>query len=128
MNDYLLDTNVVSQVLKNNVDLITFVQSLNIALETTVYIESLQGQKSNDEKRKVKKFIDNFSLLHFTPSVSRRAIELIDRYSNTNGLLLADAQIAAACLEYDLTLVTYNGKDFQFIANLNLLTPPFAQI
>jgi len=37
---------------------------------------------------------------------------LIDRYSNTHGLMLSEAQIAAAYLEYDLTLVTYTAKDF----------------
>jgi len=37
---------------------------------------------------------------------------LVDRYSNTHGLMLGEVQIAAAYLEYDLTLVTYTAKNF----------------
>lgn len=55
-------------------------------------------------------------------------MDLIDVYSNTHGLMLADAQITAACLEHDLTLVTYNLKDFQFIAGLKIVAPPFPRI
>ena len=54
----------------------------------------------------------------------RRAIELIDTYSNTHGLLLADAQIAATALENDLTILTYNVDDFKFIKNLKWEKPP----
>jgi predicted nucleic acid-binding protein len=58
------------------------------------------------------------------PNISVRAIGLIRLYSNTNGLLLADALIAAVCLENDLTPVTYNASDFRYIQNLKLLVPP----
>jgi len=58
------------------------------------------------------------------PSISTRTIDLIRTYSNTHGLLLADALIAATCLENDLTLVTYNVKDFHFIQGLKWLKPP----
>jgi len=53
---------------------------------------------------------------------------LIDRYSNTHGLLLGDAQIAAVCLEYDLVILTYNIRDFHFIAGLTVAVPPFPTI
>ena len=63
----------------------------------------------------MKKYLNNFPLLPITPKISGRAIELIDRYSNSHGLLLADALIAATALENDLTIVTYNLDDFKFI-------------
>ena len=50
--------------------------------------------------------------------ISQLAIELIDTYSNSHGLLLADALIAATALENDLTILTYNIDDFKFIKNL----------
>ncbi len=37
--------------------------------------------------------------------------------------MLPDATIAATCLENDLTLITFNIKDFRFINGLKLLTP-----
>ena len=59
-----------------------------------------------------------------TPRISKRAIELIDTYSNSHGLLLGDALIAATALENDLTVVTYNVDDFKFIQDLKWQKPP----
>ena len=129
MIEYLIDNNVLSQVLKGNVDVAQFVYNLGeISIDTTVYIEALQGQKSNQEKFRIKNFLKKFPLLHFNSNISKRTIELIDSYSNSHNLMLPDAQIAACCLEYDLTLVTYNVKDFKFINDLNIQSPPFPQI
>ncbi|HBB95788.1 MAG TPA: hypothetical protein DC054_10390 [Blastocatellia bacterium] len=50
-------------------------------------------------------------------------MDLIRAYSNTHGLLLADALIAATCLDLNLTLVTYNVNDFHFIEDLKYLKP-----
>lgn len=128
MFDHLPDTNVFSQIFKGNLNVQTFVESLAAVVCPTVYIECLQGSKSNPEKRKIKKYLETFGILYSTLGISRRAIELIDTYSNTHGLMLADAQIAATCLEKDLTLVTYNVKDFHFIANLKITAPPYPTI
>ena len=129
MIEYLIDNNVLSQILKGNADVAQFVYNLGeISVDTTIYVEALQGQKSNQEKSRVKKLLTKIPLIYFSQDISTRTIELIDNYSNSHNLLLPDAQIAACSLEYDLTLVTYNTKDFQFIANLKILTPPFPQI
>jgi tRNA(fMet)-specific endonuclease VapC len=125
--EYLIDTNVIIQVLRGNTQLINLIAQYDCVIDTTVYAESVQGNKSNTEKRKVKNLIDNFPLFHFTPDVSKKTIELIDTYSNSHGLALPDAQIAACCLVYNLQLLTYNFKDFRFINGLQVFTPPFPQ-
>jgi hypothetical protein len=128
MSDYLPDTNVFSQIFKGNLNVQTHIESLSAVICPTVYIECVQGSKSNQEKLKIKKYLATFGLLYLTPSISLQAISLIDTCSNTHGLMLADAQIADVCLEHDLTLVTYNIKDFQFIAGLKITVPPFPTI
>ena len=128
MIDKLVDTNVFSEVFKNNLPVKQYVETLPAGVDTTVYVECLQGQKSNAEKQRIKKYLATFPIWHFTPEISERTIVLIDAYSNSHGLQLPDAQIAAACLEFDLTLVTYNVKDFQFIADLKIVAPPFPTI
>lgn len=120
----LVDTNVFSKIFRGEVLVKNYVESLNAAVCATVYIECLQGSKSNREKREIKKYLFNFPLLLITLKVSRRAIEFIETYSNTHGLLLADALIAATALENDLTVVTYNASDFSFIQNLKWQKPP----
>lgn len=123
MNRFLIDTNVFSKIFGNNASVKAFVESLDAVVDTTIYIECIQGSKSNQEKRIVKKYIDNFPLLQLTPDISKRTIEIIDLYSNSHGLLLPDALIAASALENDLTVVTYNIGDFQFINDLKYLEP-----
>lgn len=56
MIEYLPDTNVFSKVFKGDQAVTTFVENLDAAIDTTIYIECLQGSKSNQEKRIIKKF------------------------------------------------------------------------
>jgi predicted nucleic acid-binding protein len=98
MNIYLPDTNVFSKIFKGDAALKSFVESLESVIDVTIYIECLQGSKSNQEKRAVEKYLQKFSLLPITPESSVVAIELIRNYSNSHGLLLADALIAATAL------------------------------
>ncbi len=100
-----------------------FVESLDAVIDATIYIECIQGSKSNHEKRVIEKYLTRFSLLSITPQSSAKAIELIHNYSNSFGLLLPDALIAATTLENDLTLLTYNADDFKFIQDLKWLKP-----
>lgn len=123
MSQCLLDTNVLSKIFGESSPVRQFVENLDALIDATVYIECLRGSKSNREKQLIKKYLDNFPLLLITSDISRSAIELIDRYSNSHGLLLPDALIAATALENDLTVVTYNIDDFKFINGLKYLKP-----
>lgn len=124
MSQFLPDTNVFSKIFGGNLRVRQFVESLDAVIDATIYIECVQGSKSNVEKQRIKKYLDNFPLLMITPEVSRRAIELIETYSNTHGLLLPDALIAASALENDLTVLTYNVDDFKFVQDLKWQKPP----
>ncbi len=124
MIDHSVDANVFSKIFKGDFLVQRYVESLNAAVDATVYIECVQGSKSNLEKREIKKYLSNFPLVLITPETSEQAINLIDAYSNSHGLLLGDALIAATALENDLTVVTYNVDDFKFINNLKWLKPP----
>lgn len=121
---YLPDTNVFSRIFKGDLDVRKFVESLECAVDAPIYIECLQGSKSNQEKRIIEKYLMRFPLLPITPESSARAIDLIRSYSNSHGLLIGDALIAATALENDLTVVTYNVDDFKFVQNLKWLKPP----
>lgn len=123
MIDHLTDTNVFSEIFKGNVAVKVFVEGFENSVDSTVYVECLQGSKSNQEKSIIKKYLSRFPVFYHTPDISKRTISLIDQYSNSHGLFLPDAQIAAVCLEYDLTLITHNIGDFIFINGLKYLKP-----
>jgi predicted nucleic acid-binding protein len=123
MINHLIDTNVFFEVFKQNSDVKKFIESHESALDTTVYVECLQGSKAESEKQIIKRYLSHFPIFYHTPNISKKTISLIDQYSNKHGLFLPDAQIAAICLEYNLTLVTYNVRDFEFVKDLKCLKP-----
>ena len=123
MTRHLTDTNVFSKIFKGNADVKKFVESFENSIDATVYIECLQGSKGNRDKQIIKKYLSRFPVFYHTPNISKLTISLIDQYSNSHGLILPDAQIAAVCLEHDLTMVTYNVADFKFINGLKWLKP-----
>jgi predicted nucleic acid-binding protein len=119
MNIYLPDTNVFSKIFKGDAILKSYVESVDSVICTTVYIENIQGSKSNQEKRFIKNYVNNFSFILTNEDISKRAIDLIDFYSNSRGLLFADALITATAVEK----LTYNIADFQFSVELNCEKP-----
>jgi len=123
MSSYLVDTNVISRILKGDLALGEALSSVDVAIDATIYIECIQGSKSNSEKRLIKGFLDAFPVYFSTLSVSRLSTILIEQYSNSNGLLLGDAQIAAACIVNGFDLLSFNLKDFQFIKELKVTEP-----
>ena len=123
MSKFLPDTNVFSKIFGNDLRVKQFVESLDAVIDATIYIECIQGSKSNHEKRVIEKYLTRFQLLSITSQSSLKAIELIRTYSNSHGLLLPDTLIAATALENDLTVVTYNVGDFKFIDGLKYLEP-----
>ena len=123
MAEFLIDTNIFSRIFTGDKKVKEFIETLDAAICTVVYVECLQGSKSNREKSIVESYLARFEINHITIDISRRTIDLIRTYSNTHGLLLADALIAATCLEEKLALLTYNVNDFQFIQNLRYLKP-----
>lgn len=123
MITHLTDTNVFSEIFRGDADVKKFVENFENSIDTTVFVECLQGSKGNREKSVIKKYLSRFAVFYHTPDISKRTINLIDTYSNSHGLLLPDAQIAAVCLEYELTLITYNIGDFKFINGLKVVKP-----
>lgn len=123
MDENLLDTNILSKIFYGNAEVKNFVDNLNVGIETVVYIECIQGSISNLDKRRIKRSLQKLKFCPLTNDIAQKAIELIDAHSNSHGLFLADAIIAATALEYDLILITYNTKHFQFIKGLKVLKP-----
>lgn len=123
MIEYLIDTNIFIAILKGDAKLKSFTDNLACALDTTVYAELIQGSKNKAEVQKIEKYLTRFDLIHFDRNISERTLELIRTYSKSHNLMFGDAIIAAVCLENNLTLLTYNVKDFRFIKGLKIRTP-----
>jgi predicted nucleic acid-binding protein len=123
MAESLIDTNVIIGLLRGDTKLKTFLESLNGAIDTVVYVELIQGAKNKTEVARIEKALGQFPMIHFDESISRRTIDLIRTYSKSHGLLLGDAVIAATCLEKNIRLVTFNARDFRFIEGIKIQVP-----
>ncbi|HXG86425.1 MAG TPA: type II toxin-antitoxin system VapC family toxin [Pyrinomonadaceae bacterium] len=120
MDEKIADTNIFIQIFRGDADLKNRIESLNAAVSSIVLLELLQGSKDKAELRRIEKYLARFTVFHFDETVSKKAIELVKTYSKSHGLMLADAIIAATCLEKDSELITFNVKDFKFIRGLKL--------
>ncbi|HZH33707.1 MAG TPA: type II toxin-antitoxin system VapC family toxin [Pyrinomonadaceae bacterium] len=123
MAEYLVDANIFIAIFKGDGKLKSFIEKLDCALDTVVYVELIQGAKNKSEVQKIEKYLTRFELIHFDETISKKSIELVLAYSKSHNLMLGDAIIAATCLENDLTLITFNIKDFRFIKGLKILQP-----
>jgi tRNA(fMet)-specific endonuclease VapC len=119
----IVDTNVFAAIFGGDAALKVAVDLYDKAINTIIYLELIQGSKSKAEVQHVEKYLQYFALLHCDVQESHRAIDLVRTYSGSHGLLLADAMIAASCLEKDYALLTFNVRDFHFISGLRLLKP-----
>lgn len=123
MIEYLIDTNIFIAILKGDAELKLFIENLSCALDTTVYAELIQGSKNKSEVITIEKYLTRFELIHFDKTISLKTLELIRKYSKSHNLMFGDALIAATCVVNDLTLLTYNVKDFRFIKGLKFQKP-----
>lgn len=123
MAKIVLDTNILIEILKNNLDVINKLQSLGAKyyISSISVMELYYGALNKKELSKLKKFVNSFEILHFDSSISVNAIELISKYSKSHSLHLADAVIASTVIEYGYDLYTLNVKDFKFIDGLVLV-------
>ncbi len=106
----LVDTNVLIGILRGDAKLSDLIDSLNCAIDTTVYVELIQGAKNKSDVEQIEIALTEYELIHFNNAVSRKTISLIRTYSKSHGLLFADAVIGATCLENNLELFTFNSK------------------
>jgi len=91
-------------------------------ISTITYLELAQGCRSMDELRRTKRglAVQQTQILPLTPTISERAMALVDAHALTDGLQLADALIAATALVHDLTLVTGNTRHFAAVEALKI--------
>ncbi len=118
MEKYLLDTNIIIYYLNNDQTAIDFIDSNldKIAISSITYLEVLVFSYDAEEDKKVRNFLDFFTLLNMDMNVIDIAI---NTYRNKK-VKMADNLIGSTAKLHDLTLVTRNTDDFKNM-NLNML-------
>lgn len=123
MEQIVLDTNILIEILKANQGIVKKLKSTNAIykISSISVMELYFGALNKKELIILKKFVNSFEIVNINENISICGTDLTYKYAKSHGLHIADALIAATTLELGCKLFTLNIKDFHFIDNLSLL-------
>lgn len=122
MAKVLVDTDVLIEVFRGNHKLDTDLNNLECSISAVTFVELIQGENtSRKEIELINSYIKPFKFFHLSESISILSLELVKEFSLSHNLKLANALIAATAILHDLSLYTFNKKDFKYIPELDLL-------
>lgn len=124
---YLLDTDVLVDLSRNNRAAVAYVDHLSNdwALSAITALEFISGAKNQREVELIDRLVEIYELLPVNDAIGRRAYDLLKAYARSNGLRTFDSLIAATAIEERRTLVTKNRKHFEMIDGLAIDIPQY---
>ena len=124
----IVDTDVLIDVSRGVGEAITCLQQIEqqsiLSISTITKMELIVGCCNKGELRTVERFLSRFQIIKISEAISDKAVELLQKYRLSHGLLIADALIAATAITLEQPLVTKNQRDYVFITELQLLPYP----
>jgi len=127
----LVDTNIFIEYYKNNHAICRIIERISpqeIVVNDVVCAELYFGARNKQELANIVADMEKLTVLAIFPNISRLAVDLVKQYCLSHRLKLPDAQIAATAIVHNAELFTLNKKDFAYIPNLQLFSPPLAQV
>lgn len=97
---------------------------LTVATTVITQMELLVGCRNKREMRSLSKFLTRFLVIQLDEEISQQAVKLLIDYRLSQGLLIADALIAAAAMNLGWPLISKNQRDYRFIEGLDLQPYP----
>ncbi len=119
----IFDTDILIWYLRGNENASNaVVDSIPFKVSIVTYMELLQGMRNKHEMEKMKGAFNKMGIeiIPISESISRRAARLVEEYTLSHSMEMADALIAATCIEYGQTLFTANDKHYRMINELSI--------
>jgi predicted nucleic acid-binding protein len=122
----LLDSNIIIYAARpEHESLRRFIADTPVAVSAVSLVEVLGYHRLTAvEREQFERFFSAARLLDLTREVLGHAVTL----RQSRKMTLGDALVAATALTHDLTLVTHNRADFDWIPGLRLLDPLEANV
>lgn len=117
----LFDTDVLIWLFRGNEPAAAAVERASArALSVVTYMELLQGARSKQEVKAIKRFLADFafSILPLTESIGHRASVYIEEYTLKSGMTMGDALIAATAVECGRALCSADRKHYSAVHEL----------
>lgn len=124
----LVDTDILIDAGRGIEQAVVFLQNreqqLHLAISVVTRMELIVGCENKRALRDLQRFLDRYRIVSIDDAISNQAVELLQRYRLSHGLLIADALIAATAIVWDSPLASKNQRDYRFIPELKLLSYP----
>lgn len=119
----LIDTDVLIWNLRGNERAQRFLDELaHFQLSAVTYMELVQGLRNKSELKALHQAMRYWGarIEPISEAISSRAMYLVETFSLSHGLQMADALIASTAVTLGETLVTANDKHYRFIEDLEI--------
>lgn len=124
MKKYLVDTNILIDFLKGNLDFKVLSSIRNQAILSFITVgELLQGIENKQDRKKLNNFLASFEIAFLNNSEQKLALSLLEKHQLKYQPGLLDCCVAAQAYLNDYILLTNNVKHFKFIKELSLVKP-----
>ncbi|HBB31113.1 MAG TPA: VapC toxin family PIN domain ribonuclease [Cyanobacteria bacterium UBA8803] len=128
MTALLIDTDILIDIGNNDstakARLAAESHNYQLLISAITVMELTVGCRNKSELQALNRFLSQFSIAHLNENISNQALNLLQNYRLSHGLLIPDALIAATAIENSIALLSKNQRDYRFIPELNLLPYP----
>ncbi len=124
----LCDSNIIIEIFKGNEKIINEIIQIgeeNLGITVITMAELYYGAINKNELKTIITTLKQHTIYHLDKKVSRTFVNLMQIYSISHKLRIADAIIASIAIENNLELYTLDKKDFNFIPELKLYKTKF---
>ncbi len=119
----IIDTDVMIWELRGNPKAREVVNSnIPFSISVVTYIEIVQGMR---DKKELNSFVKQLAqwkvaIAQINSDISTRAMIYVEQYFLSHAMVLADALIAATCVNNSDILLTANDKHYRHVPNIQL--------
>jgi len=123
---YLIDTDVMIDVSRENANAASYLDSLSDpAISIITAQELIVGARDKRDLAGIDSLVSAYPVIHIDASIGQLAYDLLRRYAKSDGLRTFDSLIAATAIGRDFALVSRNRKHFAMIDGLRLESPRY---
>jgi len=123
-----VDTNIFVDFLRGRDDAVSFFESHQTAVKTSVIVELelIDGLKSKRDIAVLQKHLFglfDITIIQINDEISAKAESIFKNYRHSHGISINDSLIAATAISIGEPLITHNKKHFSFIRGFQSVNP-----
>ncbi|MGH3087926.1 MAG: type II toxin-antitoxin system VapC family toxin [Rubrobacteraceae bacterium] len=124
----IVDTDILIDAMRGVEEAVAYLKRIEQRsrpkISAVTNMELIVGCRDKNELRSLEQFLARFQTMKLNETISDLAVDLLNRYRLSHGLLIADALIAATAISTREQFATKNQRDYKFIEELDLLAYP----